>query len=259
MGDPTAAESTGPNKPLGPVFKQFDTSGDGFLDIGELKRAFRAIGLEKRTGVKFELDKKTFDAFDTNGDGKVSLAEFETNIHPKTRAAIEKQLVAGWVFDADKWAASQERHSKIDMAKVYKQFDTDGDGVLDIREMQRAFRAIGLKKRDGTKMEMDQAMFNSFDTNKDGKVSLKEFEENLHPKTRAKIEAQLNNGWVFDAAKWQASLDRHAADGSAAAPPLADPPAAAEPAAAAAEPAPAAASATLRPAPARSAAAGSAA
>ena len=239
VGDATAAEDVGPKKPLAPVFKQFDTSGDGFLDIGELKRAFRAIGLEKRTGVKFELDQKTFNAFDTNKDGKVSLEEFEENIHPKTRAAIEAQLVAGWVFDADKWAASKERHSKIDMSKVFKQFDTDSDGVLDIREMQRAFRAIGLKKRDGTKMEVDLEMFNSFDTNKDGKVSLAEFEANLKDKTRAKIEAEINSGWVFDDAKWKASIDRHAADGSAAAPPLADPPAAAatpatEPAAAAA-------------------------
>ena len=60
--------------PLGPVFKQFDASGDGFLQIDELKRAFRAIGLKKRDGEKFQLDEKTFDAFDTNKDGKVSLA-----------------------------------------------------------------------------------------------------------------------------------------------------------------------------------------
>ena len=204
--------------PLGPVFSQFDVSGDGFLQIDELKRAFRAIGLEKRAGEKFELDQKTFDAFDTNKDGMVSLEEFENNIHPKTREAIAKQLTAGWKFDEEKWAASKERHSKINMAKVYKQFDTDNDGVLDIRELQRAFRAIGLKKRDGTKMEVDLEMFNSFDTNKDGKVSLAEFEANLKDKTRAAIEAQLNAGWVFDDAKWAASIDRHAADGSAAVP-----------------------------------------
>eukprot|EP00964_Phaeocystis_antarctica_P107099 scaffold71866_cov54-Phaeocystis_antarctica.AAC.1 len=201
--------------PLGPVFKQFDDSGDGFLQIDELKRAFRAIGLKKRDGEKFELDQATFDAFDTNKDGKVSLAEFEENLHAKTREALEKQLGAGWVFDKAKWAASKERHSKINMSKVFKQFDTDSDGVLDIREMQRAFRAIGLKKRDGSKIEVDQAMFNSFDTNKDGKVSLAEFEANLQDKTRAKIEAELNAGWVFDDAKWKASIDRHAADGSA--------------------------------------------
>ena len=40
-----------------------------------------------------------------------------------------------------------------------------GDGELDFREFQRAFRALGLKKRDGTKHEVDMEMFKSFDTN----------------------------------------------------------------------------------------------
>mgnify|MGYP002838835371 CR=1 FL=1 len=43
---------------LAPVFKQFDYSGDGFLQIDELKRAFRAIGLQKRSGEKYDIDQK---------------------------------------------------------------------------------------------------------------------------------------------------------------------------------------------------------
>ena len=31
-------------------------------------------------------------------------------------------------------------------------------------------------------------------------ITLQEFEENLFPKTRAKIEAKLDGGWTFDAA-----------------------------------------------------------
>jgi len=88
----------------------------------------------------------------------------------------------------------------------------DGDGFLDLRELKRAFRAIGLEKRKGEKFELDQKTFDSFDTNKDGKVSLQEFEENLHAKTRAAIVAKLNDGWVFDAALWAASAERHAGD-----------------------------------------------
>ena len=83
----------------------------------ELQRAFRAIGLEKRKGEKYELDAKTFKSFDTNGDGKVSLAEFNANLHPKTRKVLESKLNAGWVFDEKLWAASVERHAKINMAK----------------------------------------------------------------------------------------------------------------------------------------------
>ena len=94
------------------------------------------------------------------GDGKVQLDEFETQMHPATRKKIEGLLNAGWMFDPELWSASVERHSKWDMSKVFKQFDTDGDGVLDMDEFKRAFRALGLKNREGKKYEVDQEMFN---------------------------------------------------------------------------------------------------
>ena len=76
----------------------------------------------------------------------------------------------------------------------------------------RAFRALGLPKRDGGKMEVDEAMFKSFDTNGDGFVDLKEFQENLLPKTRKKIEQKLESGSTFDKEKWDASVERHKSD-----------------------------------------------
>ena len=148
---------------LGATFMQFDTDGDGVLDMGEFQRAFRAIGLTKRSGAKMEIDQKMFNAFDTNRDGRISVAEFEDNLFPKTRAKIEEKLDAGWKFDAKRWAASTARHQTWNMAKVFKQFDFDGDGYLTIAELKRAFRALGLKKRTGEKMNVDDKMFKEFD------------------------------------------------------------------------------------------------
>ena len=46
-----------------------------------------------------------------NGDGVVTLAEFQENLLPKTRKKIEMKLAAGWTFDAEKWKASCDRHA----------------------------------------------------------------------------------------------------------------------------------------------------
>merc|ERR1711871_1897359 len=139
--------------------------------MGELKRGFRALGLQRRSGEKLEVDEAMFKSFDTNGDGKVSLEEFEANLFEKTRAKIEEKLNSGWTFDAAAWQASVDRHSKWNMAKVFKQFDADADGFLTMGELKRGFRALGLQRRSGEKLEVDEAMFKSFDTNGDGKVS----------------------------------------------------------------------------------------
>ena len=61
-----------------------------------------------------------FDSFDTNKDGMISIAEFEANLFPKTRAKIEEKLDQGWKFDKAKWEASIARHAKWDMGKVFK-------------------------------------------------------------------------------------------------------------------------------------------
>ena len=102
-------------------------------------------------------------SFDTNGDGFVSLEEFQQNLKPKTRKKIEQKLEGGWTFDAEAWAASVARHKRWNMSEVFAQFDHDGDGKLTLREFMRAFRAIGLEKRTGEKMAVDEAMFKSFD------------------------------------------------------------------------------------------------
>ena len=191
------------------IFVQFDADGDGKLDIYEIARAFRAFGLPKRDGSKMDVDKAMFKSFDTNGDGFVTMDELDANLKPKTRRKLEMAIEAGWKFDKATWEASIARHNKYDMKEIFAQFDADGDGCLDIYEISRAFRAIGMPKRDGTKMDMDHATFKSFDTNGDGVISMEELDKGLKPKTRRKIEVLLEAGWVFDKASWDASVARH--------------------------------------------------
>ncbi len=47
--------------------------------------------------------------------------------------------------------SSTVRHAKVDLGKVFKQVDTEGRGTLSDGMIRRAFRALGLKKRTGSK------------------------------------------------------------------------------------------------------------
>mmetsp|Transcript_31097 Transcript_31097/g.73811 ORF Transcript_31097/g.73811 Transcript_31097/m.73811 type:complete len:252 (-) Transcript_31097:75-830(-) len=196
---------------MGPLFAQFDADGDGKLDIYEISRAFRAMGLPKRDGEKMEMDHALFKSFDTNGDGVISMEELDKGLKPKTRRKIEDLLEGGWIFDKAAWDASVARHNKYNLADIFKGFDRGGEGKIPMADFYRAFRAMGLPKRDGEKVEMDKKMFDSFDSNGDGFVTLVEFQENILPKTRKKIEMKLEEGWKFDQIKWDESGERHKA------------------------------------------------
>lgn len=197
---------------LAKIFKKFDSDGDGSLGMDELKRAFHALGLEKRSGEKLEMDEAMFKSFDVSGDGMVSVEEFEASCPPEVREKIEEKLKGDWKFDPVLWSDSQARHAKTNYAKIFKMFDADNDGVLDMRELKRAFRALGLKKRDGSKYELDQMTFKAMDINGDGKVSLEEFENSMPEPLRETLNEVITSGWKFDEEKWKASLARHADD-----------------------------------------------
>ena len=192
------------------LFRQFDADHDGYLTIAELKRAFRAIGLKKRKGHKAQMDLDMFKSFDSNGDGKITPEEFDANLPHDVRAKIEEKLNGGFVFDKKQWEASAAKLSHWDMAKVFKQFDSDGSGYLSMDELQRAFRAIGLPKRSGEKLELDAQMFKQMDTDGNGMIDVQEFEHNLPDDVREKLEEKLNGGWEFDPQKWAESQSRNA-------------------------------------------------
>ena len=54
--------------------------------------------------------------------------ELDAGLKPKTRRKIELAIEGGWKFDKETWDASVARHKKYDMAKIFSDFDSDGDG-----------------------------------------------------------------------------------------------------------------------------------
>jgi hypothetical protein len=61
------------DKELSAIFYEFDTSGDGFIDVEELRAALAKAGKP----VSMQEAKTILDQVDTKGDGKISLEEFK--------------------------------------------------------------------------------------------------------------------------------------------------------------------------------------
>lgn len=78
---------------------------------------------------------------------------------------------------------------------VFDQLDADSNGSLDKRELKRAFKAIGVSQIDFN------ATFAAFDSNGDEVISFEEFDANLLPRTRAKLEARLNDEGMIEGLK----------------------------------------------------------
>lgn len=76
-----ASAQPGGKHPLDAGFAKWDTNKDGFLDSGELAKAFRgpnAKVIQDKAGVReAHPDHQFLDAWDANKDGKISTAEFE--------------------------------------------------------------------------------------------------------------------------------------------------------------------------------------
>lgn len=141
------------------LFEDYDTSGDGELDVAELVagigplfRSWDFDGDERLAGL--EVVHGMFVAWDVNGDGKID----------------EVELTDG----ASTWMP--------DRAGIkYGDFDGDGDREVSLVELTSGFLAEDLgvvyRARDTTltSSELAQGIMDAFDKNDDGKLSRAEW------------------------------------------------------------------------------------
>lgn len=128
----------GPGKrpSAGQLFKKLDANGDGVLSLGE----FQASPLGQRDAAKAG---EIYHKMDAQADGKVTFEEF-------------KAFRPAW-----------------NPEQAFKKHDTDGDGVLSLDE----FKAGPMAQENPAKAG---EIFHKMDANSDGKVTLEEFKDFRH-------------------------------------------------------------------------------
>jgi len=139
------------------VFARFDTSGDGSLDMYELRKVLKTLvgKLSYR-----ELDQYCKDV-DKSGDGQVSLKEFVE--------WVLKGSASELIIQSIKAETGEKRSQRI--KDTFDRYDASGDGSLDISELQTVLKQLGAF----TNAEV-VTVCKDLDKSNDGQVDFDEFE-----------------------------------------------------------------------------------
>jgi len=170
--------TTGGPMALRKAFKFFDTDASGDIDPDEFYAAMHAFGLEFTEDQVLAL----FGYYDVDRDGALSYYEF-----------IDKVLESGFGLDSGdkkepilvnigpgcedgkavevRTVIRKEDMSREVCEEVFKRFDQNNSGEIDIRELQQLTRALGLSL---DRESINNAMF-ELDRNRNGAISLEEF------------------------------------------------------------------------------------
>jgi len=139
------------------VFRTYDKSNDGFLDMRELQKVLKTLGpsfaASEIAGFCSDIDKSK--------DGQIFYQEFVDWINGTSQVARE---FAKALF----YSTGDARTARIN--KTFKAMDKTGDGSLDIAELDRSLRSLG----NFTHEEVLR-ICKDLDSSGDGQVTQKEF------------------------------------------------------------------------------------
>ena len=189
------------------LFIEWDTSGDGTIDATELHRSLRLLGLECSRVETEEL----FARWDVDSSGRIDYRELNSllrqteEIAPELRDGAAGEIEVGaknasfalrsdgpgcthsttlgdTFMSLDESGPSlaeqladalSSRWSRI--LDLFREWDADGTGLIDVKEFKKALTALGLDASDEEAAEL----FATFDRDGSGEVEFREFHRAL--------------------------------------------------------------------------------
>ena len=128
------------------IFNIFDETGDGTISNDEIGKVMEGLGER--------LEPEEIDALiaeiDYDNDGEVDFDEFVC-------------LMVKTINQADK--------AEEELVMVFNQFDVDGNGEIDARDLEHVLNDMGY----GIDLDEAEAMINFFDKDGDGNINFAEF------------------------------------------------------------------------------------
>jgi Ca2+-binding EF-hand superfamily protein len=132
------------SKDLDQIFAQCDTDGSGGIDAGELRGAL------ERCGIAASADdvKKMMKLGDLDGNGVVDRAEFKRLVQQKL--SMENQVAVLW----ETVSLPKPKFTDTQLDNIFREFDRDGSGGIDARELQGALERCGITVSTDDVMKM---------------------------------------------------------------------------------------------------------
>ncbi|RHY90908.1 hypothetical protein DYB31_000543 [Aphanomyces astaci] len=154
------------------MFAALDGNGDGTVTTAEFIEGFHALSADFRACAPQSL-RAVVDSFDSNHDGRINYMEFMAFLNKHLHLSIRQELQAVFVRAAQRG---------VDVAALFRQLDTSGDGQLTPREFETALKHIGFVVKDRNEFD---AFCRSLDDDGNGSVSYIEFIRHMGLQTLA--------------------------------------------------------------------------
>ena len=144
------------------IFLRYDRDANNKLDVKEVPAAMAELGLQVATHEAAPI----IQQFDKGSKGVLELDEFRELVH-KLRAyqAVPHPLPEGGRFPAQKEAAAET------VGSVFRRFDKDNSGDIDVHELEEALNALGMR----SDTHEARSVLARYDTDKNGKLDKQEF------------------------------------------------------------------------------------
>lgn len=153
------------------AFNIFDKDKDGTITREELKSVMLALGLNPSETEIMDM----IDSADTDKNGVIDINEF-ISLMPsltgdKSFAAPSSGPASAAEKNSSTSSGSKDLTEEEELRKAFKEFDTNGDGVISPEELNQVMQSIGEKL---TADEI-QVIIQEVDNNGDGRIDYNEF------------------------------------------------------------------------------------
>jgi len=240
-------------------FTKADADGNGYLTVTELSTLISHVDRQQKHELVDESEEQVaaaiMEGFDTNRDNKLSLAELRRQGHSDfvgweagfaeadvdkdmhltvqelasllshvsrqnqhelvgdSERSIGQKLMMGFDSNRDGKLSLKElmthvRHNFDFWRDGFRQADADKDGLLTVHELATLTSHVSRKDQrkmvDESQDQVHSMVMDGFDTDKNGKLSLKELKEHMNSKVHA-----ASKGWETGFEMADADKDRH--------------------------------------------------